>query len=73
VSSISWILLGLPLGTKEVLAAFVFPWEAGTYGLPLFEHAIQTFKTELSIITDLFPSVTGRPQSSQNIGDIKYI
>jgi hypothetical protein len=56
-----------------VLAVFLFPGEAGTYGLPLFEHAIQTVKTELSIITDLFPSVTERPQSSQNIGDIKNI
>jgi hypothetical protein len=29
--------------------------------------------TVLSIITDLFPSVTDRPHSSQNDGDIKNI
>jgi hypothetical protein len=73
VSSVSRILWGLNLEGSEVLAVFLFPKEVGTYGLPLLEQAIQTFKTVLSIITDLFPSVTDRPHSSQNDSDIKNI
>jgi hypothetical protein len=59
-------MLALVFFEVDVVIVFFLVLADATYGFPRFEHGMQTLNIVPSIKTVFFPSVIGRPHSSQN-------